>query len=701
MAQDWRYYVPPNLRGPLSEAGRVGYNLLDNLIGYDDDYDTTGELLARSLREDPLGTLGSMAGGLYEGAKTAVTQPVQTVREAADEFANAFLRLREPLPEDATREDISQRTGDLSLLASLIPGGALATRAVPSRRPDVLDDPWANLDFDNLPETTTLAEELMIPDIDEVDPLLPVMPVAGENFADAQAALRAEQQLARRAALIEAFGGEEDYFSVLDGPFGAIDYNDEASNLGDFPVLERTVFDPEDGPQPEQYTVSQLAAMSPDEVRALAAEISNDPSGYVYRPELVDMLADMTPQELADITGLPIQPFAGMPFDPDDIDFGPDIDQIAAGADTPAVPEQLILQALEGPNPWDNVQDADDPFRGLSGSRVLPDTAPAANVWPSANPYMPTGKAVQFPQTWSNEGIAGIYSRSGRAADQLQQPRYADIESLRRELEARGASPSELNYQLGQLEEAMVDGPVSREDIQRFFSENDMGLRLDRTLRYAGEWMPPGGRNATSTVFYHPEGQFYPPGAKRHFSNVESSAGQRTVPLFHSRAAQYDLGFPGGGTTHHVAEIQSDFAQYRQTLPKEDRAAFDQQYGAPYISRENDWVDAAIRQNLIDAVNSGSDWITFGNGRQANTHIGMPREAAESFYDTRVPRRIEDVLRRFSNRTGIEAPILEKIPFVDGDDVIGIRITPEFREALIQNGLPSYKNGGIVSLLHN
>jgi hypothetical protein len=171
------------------------------------------------------------------------------------------------------------------------------------------------------------------------------------------------------------------------------------------------------------------------------------------------------------------------------------------------------------------------------------------------------------------------------------------------------------------------------------------------------------------------------------------------VPLFHSRAAQYNLGFPGGGTAHHVAEIQSDFAQYRQTVPKEDRDAFDQQYDAPYIRRENDWVDAAIRQNLLDAVNSGSDWITFGNGRQANQHIGMPREAAESFYDTRVPRRLEDVLRRFSNRSGIEAPRLERVPFVDGDDVLGFRITPEFREALIQNGLPSYKNGGIVSLL--
>jgi hypothetical protein len=138
-------FVPPNLRPALSEAGRVGYNILDNIIGYDDNYDTTGELLARSLREDPLGTLGSLAGGLYEGVRTAVTEPVQTARNVADEFSEAFLRLREPLPEFASREDIAQRTSDLSILGAIIPGvrpavrtvgavGQIAARAIPGRR---------------------------------------------------------------------------------------------------------------------------------------------------------------------------------------------------------------------------------------------------------------------------------------------------------------------------------------------------------------------------------------------------------------------------------------------------------------------------------------------------------------------------------------------------------------------------------------
>jgi hypothetical protein len=449
--------------------------------------------------------------------------------------------------------------------------------------------------------------------------------------------------------------------------------------------------------------VETLTAYRPEAAPAMTAEemiaeLDRDPdffqqTPFVFDPDDVPDPFDLdgprpTDAEIAAFNA--VEDAALEP--PAEINFGPTLDELAAGADAFAEPPEDWLDDIEF-----GVGSA-DPFRGIPGSRVLPDTAPAATI-AEANPYMPTNDFFQMPRTWADQGVAGIYSRSGRAAAQLRQPRYSDIETLRRELEARGASPSELNYQLGQFEEALFDGPISREDIQDFFSNYETGLMIDRNLDYAGGYMPPGGRNATSTVYYHPEGRAFPSGAKRHFYDVENDAGSNVAPLFHSRAAQYDLQFPGGGTTHHVAEIQSDFAQYRQAIPKEDRDAFDQQYDAPYIRRENDWVDAAIRQNLLDAVNSGSDWITFGNGRQAKQHIGMPREAAESFYDTRVPRRLEDVLRRFSNQTGIEAPRLERIPFVDGDDVLGFRITPEFQEALIKNGLPSYKNGGIVSLL--
>ena len=116
------------------------------------------------------------------------------------------------------------------------------------------------------------------------------------------------------------------------------------------------------------------------------------------------------------------------------------------------------------------------------------------------------------------------------------------------------------------------------------------------------------------------------------------------------------------------------------------------------MKNENDWLDLGVRQNLIDAVNSGSDWITFGNGAQANRHIGMPIEAARRFYDQQVPKSVERVLKKFAREAGIEMPQLQKTPFVDGDDVLGFKLTPEFREAMRKTNLPSFKDGGLVSL---
>jgi hypothetical protein len=126
------------------------------------------------------------------------------------------------------------------------------------------------------------------------------------------------------------------------------------------------------------------------------------------------------------------------------------------------------------------------------------------------------------------------------------------------------------------------------------------------------------------------------------------------------------------------------------------RSEFDELYPAPYVKNENDWLDLGVRQSLIDAVNSGSDWITFGNGAQANRYIGMPRDAAERFYDQQVPKSIERVLKKFAREAGIDVPRLQKTPFVDGEEVIGFELTPEFREAMRKTNLPSFKNGGLV-----
>ena len=293
-------FVPPNLRPALSEAGRVGYNILDNIIGYDDNYDTTGELLKRSLREDPLGTLGAMGGGLYEGVKTAVTEPVQTARNVADEFTEAFLRLREPLPEFASREDIAQRTSDLSILGAIIPGvrpavrtvgavGQIAARAVPGRRDyDPFDDQdLINELLDNM--DTDLIDSVGIDPAAAVEPAPTVDPVPAVDPAGV------------------------DIFQQTPFVFDPDDVPDPFNT---------------DGPQPTDAQIAQFQAEQ--------AALNAGPNPWTNVQGAEDLAANY------------------LPAPPPQIDLDPT--------------DQAILNALQNAPPFTA---ATDPFRGLPGTRAL------------------------------------------------------------------------------------------------------------------------------------------------------------------------------------------------------------------------------------------------------------------------------------------------------------------------------------------
>jgi hypothetical protein len=372
------------------------------------------------------------------------------------------------------------------------------------------------------------------------------------------------------------------------------------------------------------------------------------------------------------------------------------------------------------------------PDVGTTNPVPLPDTVPASSFFPQAHPYYTNTLSINTPLTWpSTAGVAGLYSRSARAAGDLRQATYGDFKQLVNELETRGAPPKELDLQMAALADLFEESPtgkVSAEEIQRVL-RNSPGIDVFRTNSYASIG-PQGGQNYTSTAYIHPAVTKGPPAASEHFRFWESVGDeQRDLrPLLHSRAAQYQITPDGApAMTHHVLEIQSDWAQFRQALPTEGtpearkraidkliaqgrfadaksvrnlgvtRAEFDEAYPAPFVKKENDWVDAGVRQNLLDAVNSGSEWITFGNASQAAEHISMPKAAAERFYDNQVPLAVERVLRKFSREAGIDTPKLQDVPFVDGQMVKGVQLTPELRKALIETQLPSFRDGGMVT----
>jgi hypothetical protein len=596
----------PDLRQPLNELGALGYQLLDNVVGFDDNYDTTGELLGRSLQQDPIGTLGGIASGVVDSVKAAYADPLGTLSEMGAEFVTAFEMLNTPMAMDASRDEVGRRLEALSLLSSVIPvvgagakaagvAGKTASRGfkpgradLETRSPDLIDEVSPDL-------------------IDEVSP--PPVGQTPSPFDDPD-------------------------FNPFDNP---------GSDSFDEPEFNPNAFDPEA---------------------------------------------------------------------PADDGWVPDEDWFADGA---FVDEMMPVDVGTNTNPV-----------------PLPDTVPASSFFPQAHPYYTNTLSINTPLTWpSTAGVAGLYSRSARAAGDLRQPTYGDFKQLIHELEARGAPPKELNLQMNALYDLFEESPtgkVSAEEIQRVIRDSP-GIEVFRTNNYAAIG-PRGGQNYTSTAYIHPAVTDGPPAAFAHFLFREYVGDeQRDLrPLLHSRAAQYQITPDGDpAMTHHVLEIQSDWAQFRQAVPTDDtpeartraidkliaqgrlyeaefvrdfsitRSELDEIYPAPFVKNENDWVDAGVRQNLLDAVNSGSEWITFGNASQAAEHISMPKAAAERFYDNQVPLAVERVLRKFSREAGIDTPKLQDVPFVDGQMVKGLRLTPELRKALIETQLPSFRDGGMVT----
>jgi len=383
----------------------------------------------------------------------------------------------------------------------------------------------------------------------------------------------------------------------------------------------------------------------------------------------------------------------------------------------PPPPDEITIQDFDAPI-WFGGEGAIGEYRPLREE--------AYGFENPASPYLMEGQdfdtAISAMELGDSPDVAGMYSRSENAAQKLKQPSYSDLTQVRRELEARGAPGKELDTQMEYLESRFPAGEkISRDEVQGALGKFK-GLIVNRTPIFSRDFAPSGGYNGTSTYFTHENTPAGPGAAYQHFGSAGGPP-----PLAHTRAAQYDIETPDGtpAQTHHVIEIQSDWGQHRQKLPKNQeevqkiamnmirdgrveeaknvlsRGEFDETYSAPYVKNENDWLDLGVRQNLIDAVNSGSDWVTFSTGEQASRHIGMPRGAAERFYDEQVPKSVDRVLKKFAREAEIEIPKLQKTPFVDGDKVLGFKLTPEFREAMRKTNLPSFKDGGPVTFSPN
>jgi hypothetical protein len=132
-----------DMRKYLRGAGNLGYSLLDNVVGFDDGYDTTGELLGRYIRQDPMGAAKVIGGGVLDSIVGAVKDPIGTITDTATGIAssasNASQGAAAYLPEgvalkDATYDQIRDANeaflADITNVASVVPAIKGATTAV-------------------------------------------------------------------------------------------------------------------------------------------------------------------------------------------------------------------------------------------------------------------------------------------------------------------------------------------------------------------------------------------------------------------------------------------------------------------------------------------------------------------------------------------------------------------------------------------
>jgi len=236
-----------------------------------------------------------------------------------------------------------------------------------------------------------------------------------------------------------------------------------------------------------------------------------------------------------------------------------------------------------------------------------------------------------------------------------------------------------------------------------------------------------------------------PKGVSQHFGAKKPD---NTV-LAHIRSAMFHSLGSKKPNVYHLSEIQSDWAQFRAKLfvdkkqaqealleldkkvteleaqginPRTNdeinalaekahltqmygfRSEFDKNYPAPYVKTTRKWHQLALKQALIEAVNSGADYMSMSTGKQVKSYTGGKLEGQQMFYDQMTPRELDDILTKFSKETGVEKPVLEPM-WIHGsgkgmveEPVPAIRITDEFREAMKKYGLPSFAKGGIVTL---
>lgn len=117
--------------------------------------------------------------------------------------------------------------------------------------------------------------------------------------------------------------------------------------------------------------------------------------------------------------------------------------------------------------------------------------------------------------------------------------------------------------------------------------------------------------------------------------------------------------------------------------------------GGPFMSSQNKWLDEGLRRSIYDAVKDPDvDYLAFPNDPEAIAKVGgrdVAKEGTINYYQRDVQNRLKKLLKAFSKDVSID-----EINIGEGGrsnyffSSKGFKITPEFRKAVMEKGIPTY-----------
>jgi hypothetical protein len=120
----------------------------------------------------------------------------------------------------------------------------------------------------------------------------------------------------------------------------------------------------------------------------------------------------------------------------------------------------------------------------------------------------------------------------------------------------------------------------------------------------------------------------------------------------------------------------------------------------PFTTSTNRWAPAALKNELIKAVGKDAEWLALPMGKDVQGWTNGKTKGQEGFYENILPIQLKKLIKK---ELGIDVQV-EKIkaegflPKVDNRtyEVNAIRLTPELKKLILEQGFSTFKKGGPV-----